>query len=100
VLLRALPGRDQVKHVLALGGLAIILALLACEFHRERLEDGFLEGLKKIIRREQGQSDSQCHVTWKHCWPWQIMLLLQVLSKGKYMYLLVARIKRCSSLLQ
>ena len=55
MLLRALPGRDQVKHVLALGGLAIILALLACEFHRERLEDGFLEGLKKLSEENRGK---------------------------------------------
>ena len=42
VLLGALPGWDEVEHVLALGGLAILLARLACELHREGLEDGFL----------------------------------------------------------
>jgi hypothetical protein len=48
------------KHVLALGGLAIILALLACEFHRERLEDGFLEGLKKLTKRLQTSWQAEC----------------------------------------
>lgn len=44
MLLRALPGRHQVKHVLAVGGLALVLACLARELHAERLEDGLLLG--------------------------------------------------------
>ena len=42
MLLGALPARNKVEHVLALGGLAVLLALGARQLHAERLEDGFL----------------------------------------------------------
>lgn len=42
VLLRALPRRHQVQHVLAVRGLPSLLACRAGQLHAERLEDGFL----------------------------------------------------------
>lgn len=49
VLVRTLPGRHQMEHVLAVGSFAILLAFAACELDAKGLEDGLL------LRGENGQ---------------------------------------------
>lgn len=58
VLLRALPAWNKVEHVLAVGGLAIVLASLACQLHAERLEDGLLPTLACVRDRVTNSSQS------------------------------------------
>ena len=48
VLVRALPAGNQVEHVLAVGGLALILALGTCKLHAKGLEDGLLRSTSDI----------------------------------------------------
>jgi hypothetical protein len=89
-----------VEHVLALGGLAILLARLACELHREGLEDGFLffflSELCDGVRVLSGELTEQNKT---HTPPCQITLLLSALSKGKFVQGRVVRMETCSSLL-